>query len=61
MDVSIAMTIDNGVSAPGITSAVPIVAATAVVKIKGPMKLASAEKMLAFNGGECFRCNYRCN
>ena len=44
------MTSDNGVSAPGTTSAVPIVAATAVVNIKGPIKFARADDRLAFSG-----------
>jgi hypothetical protein len=54
IEVSIAITRDSGVRAAGMTSAVPMVAATAVVKIKGPIKLASADDKLAFQGESAF-------
>jgi len=50
IETSIATTRDNGVIAPGTTSSVPIVAATAVVNMNGPIKLAIADETLAFRG-----------
>ena len=55
MEEIIAMTIDTGVRDPPTTIDVPIVAATAVVKMNGPMKFARADDTEACPRGKRFR------
>ena len=54
MDAPIATTIESGVRASLLTIAVPIVAATAVVKRYGPIMLQMAVRKTAFPGESAF-------